>query len=103
MVAIVEIAGHQYKVQKDQLVFVNRLAAEEGAQVKFDQVLLTEKGGNVQVGAPAVSGASVTAVVKRHVKADKVLIFKKKRRKGHQKLNGFRASMTEIQISEIKG
>ena len=102
MYAIVEIAGHQYKVEKDQQVFVNRLDAEEGKKVKFDRVLLVDKGGDVAVGAPAVDGMAVHAVVERHLKGDKVLVFKKKRRKGYQKLNGFRASLTEIKITDIK-
>ena len=102
MYAIVEIAGHQYKVEKDQQVFVNRLDAEEGKKVKFDRVLLIDKGGDVTVGAPAVDGMAVHAVVERHLKGDKVLVFKKKRRKGYQKLNGFRASLTEIKITDIK-
>ena len=102
MYAIVEIAGHQYKVEKDQQVFVNRLDAEEGKKVKFDRVLLVDKGGDVTVGAPAVDGMAVHAVVERHLKGDKVLVFKKKRRKGYQKLNGFRASLTEIKITDIK-
>ena len=102
MYAIVEIAGHQYKVEKDQQVFVNRLDAEEGKKVKFDRVLLVDNGKDVQVGAPAVSGAEVTAQVERHLKGDKVLVFKKKRRKGYQKLNGFRASLTEVKITAIK-
>jgi large subunit ribosomal protein L21 len=102
MYAIVEIAGHQYKVEKDQQVFVNRLDAEEGKTVKFDRVLLVDKGGDVTVGAPAVDGMAVHAVVERHLKGDKVLVFKKKRRKGYQKLNGFRASLTEIKITDIK-
>ena len=102
MYAIVEIAGHQYKVEKDQQVFVNRLDAEEGKKVKFDRVLLVDKGGDVTVGAPAIDGMAVHAVVERHLKGDKVLIFKKKRRKGYQKLNGFRASLTEIKITDIK-
>ena len=102
MYAIVEIAGHQYKVQKDQQVFVNRLPEEEGAKVSFDRVLLVEHAGDIKVGAPAVSGATVSAVVENHLKGDKVLIFKKKRRKGHQKLNGFRASLTAIRITDIK-
>ena len=102
MYAIVEIAGHQYKVEKDQQVFVNRLDAEEGKKVKFDRVLLVDKGGDVTVGAPAVDGMAVHAVVERHLKGDKVLVFKKKRRKGYQKLNGFRASLTEIKIADIK-
>ena len=102
MYAIVEIAGHQFKVEKDQQVFVNRLDAEEGKKVKFDRVLLVDKGGDVTVGAPAVDGMAVHAVVERHLKGDKVLVFKKKRRKGYQKLNGFRASLTEIKITDIK-
>ena len=102
MYAIVEIAGHQYKVEKDQQVFVNRLDAEEGKKVKFDRVLLVDKGGDVTVGAPAVDGMAVHAVVERHLKGDKVLVFKKKRRKGYKKLNGFRASLTEIKITDIK-
>ena len=102
MYAIVEIAGHQYKVQKDQQVFVNRLDAKEGAKIKFDKVLLMDKDGDVTVGAPAISGLAVHATVERHLKGDKVLIFKKKRRKGYQKLNGFRPYLTEIRISDIK-
>ncbi len=102
MYAIVEIAGHQFKVQKDQQVYVNRLDVEEGKTVKFDRVLLVDDNGKVTVGAPAISGAQVSAQVERHLKGDKVLIFKKKRRKGYQKLNGFRASLTEIKITNIK-
>lgn len=101
MYAIVEIAGHQYKVQKDQLIFVNRLHEEEGAKVSFDRVLLIDNNGAISVGAPAVSGAQVTAKVERHLKGDKVIIFKKKRRKGYKKMNGFRASLTEIKIEGI--
>ena len=102
MYAIVEIAGHQFKVQKDQQVYVNRLDVEEGKKVNFDRVLLVDDDGKVTVGAPAISGAQVSAQVERHLKGDKVLIFKKKRRKGYQKLNGFRASLTEIKITNIK-
>lgn len=102
MYAIVEIAGHQYKVQKDQQVFVNRLDAKEGAKIKFDKVLLTDKDGDVTVGAPAINGLAVHATVERHLKGDKILIFKKKRRKGYQKLNGFRPYLTEIRITDIK-
>ena len=102
MYAIVEIAGHQFKVQKDQQVYVNRLDVEEGKKVTFDRVLLVDDNGKVTVGAPAISGAQVSAQVERHLKGDKVLIFKKKRRKGYQKLNGFRASLTEIKITNIK-
>jgi large subunit ribosomal protein L21 len=102
MYAIVEIAGHQYKVEKDQQVFVNRLDAKEGAKIKFDRVLLTDKAGDVTVGAPAINGLAVHATVERHLKGDKVLVFKKKRRKGYQKLNGFRPYLTEIRITNIK-
>ncbi|MEN9943819.1 MAG: hypothetical protein RLZZ91_1820 [Bacteroidota bacterium] len=101
MYAIVEIAGHQYKVQKDQQIFVNRLQNEEGTQVEFDRVLLTDDNGSITVGAPAVEGVKVTARVVNHLKGDKVIIFKKKRRKGYQKKNGFRAYLTEIVIEKI--
>ena len=101
MYAIVEIAGHQYKVQKDQQIFVNRLQNEEGTQVEFNHVLLTDDDGSITVGAPAVEGVKVTARVVNHLKGDKVIIFKKKRRKGYQKKNGFRAYLTEIVIENI--
>lgn len=101
MYAIVEIAGHQYKVQKDQLIYVNRLQDDEGAKVSFDRVLLIDDNGSVTVGAPAIGGAQVTAKVEKHLKGDKVIIFKKKRRKGFRKKNGFRASLTEIRIEGI--
>ena len=78
MYAIVEIAGHQYKVQKDQQIFVNRLQNEEGTQVEFNHVLLTDDNGSITVGAPAVEGVKVTARVVNHLKGDKVIIFKKK-------------------------
>tara|TARA_B110000444_G_scaffold253313_1_gene283970 strand:+ start:528 stop:1013 length:486 start_codon:yes stop_codon:yes gene_type:complete len=102
MYAIVEIAGHQYKVEKDQQVFVNRLDAKEGSKIQFDRVFLTEKAGDVTVGAPAIDGLAVHATIERHLKGDKILIFKKKRRKGYQKLNGFRPYLTEIRITDIK-
>ncbi len=101
MYAIVEIAGQQFKIEKDRKVYVQRLQAEEGTQVKFDSVLLVENDGNVKVGTPAVSGASVTATVLKHLKGDKVLVFKKKRRKGYQKLNGHRQCLTSIRIDDI--
>ena len=101
MYAIVEIAGHQYKVQQDQRLYVNRLKHEEGTKVSFDRVLLVDDGSKVSVGAPAVKGAAVDATVERHLKGDKVLVFKKKRRKGYQKLNGFRPSLTELVINGI--
>ena len=102
MYAIVEIAGQQFKVQKDQKIFVHRLAAEAGAKLEFDKVLLIDNGGNVSVGAPAIAGASVTAEVNDHVKGDKVIVFRKKRRKGYKKRNGHRQSFTAITITDIK-
>ena len=101
MYAIVEIAGHQYKVQKDQRIFVNRLDAKEGAKVSFNKVLLTDDKGKVEVGAPVIEGIKVDAKVIQHTKADKVLVFKKKRRKGYQKMNGHRQYISQIEITKI--
>ncbi len=101
MYAIVEIAGHQFKVEKDQRVFVNRLATEEGKEVSFDNVLLIADGDNITVGAPAINGAQVGAKVLKHLKGDKVIVFKKKRRKGYRVKNGHRQSLTEIVIGSI--
>jgi large subunit ribosomal protein L21 len=101
MYAIVEIAGQQFKVAKDQKVYVHRLQSEEGSKVTFDNVLLVEEGGKVTIGAPAIEGAKVTAKVLGHLKADKVIVFKKKRRKGYKKKNGHRQFLTEIQIDGI--
>ena len=85
MYAIVEIAGQQFKVAKDQKVFVNRLSGEEGDSVSFDKVLLTGDGDSINLGAPAIDGALVGAKITRHLKGDKVIVFKKKRRKGYKK------------------
>ncbi len=101
MYAIVDIAGQQFKVEKDQKVYVHRLDAEEGKKVNFDRVLLIDDNGKVNIGAPAISGAQVSATVLEHLKGDKVIVFKKKRRKGYQKKNGHRQSLTEIQINDI--
>jgi len=101
MYAIVEIAGQQFKVAKDQKVFVHRLAGEEGDAVTFDNVLLTADGDQVTVGAPAIKGAQVGAKISRHLKGDKVIVFKKKRRKGYKVKNGHRQSLTEIVIESI--
>ena len=101
MYAIVEIAGHQFKVEKDQKVFVNRLQTEEGKKVSFDNVLLLSDGDKVTLGAPAIGGAQVSAKVLKHLKGDKVIVFKKKRRKGYRVKNGHRQSLTEIQIEGI--
>lgn len=101
MYAIVEIAGQQFKVEKDQQVFVHRLDNKEGSKVEFDNVLLIDNDGKVKVGAPAISGAKVTAKVVSHLKGDKVVVFKKKRRKGYKVKNGHRQAFTEILIQKI--
>jgi len=101
MYAIVEIAGHQFKVSKDLKVYVNRLASEEGSKVTFDKVLLLDDNGTITLGAPAIEGASVEAKVLQHLKGDKVIIFKKKRRKGYKKRNGHRQYLTQIVIEGI--
>ena len=101
MYAIVEIAGQQFKVEKDQKVFVHRLATEEGKTVSFDNVLLIGDGNNITVGAPAIDGAQVGAKVLSHLKGDKVIVFKKKRRKGYRVKNGHRQALTEILIESI--
>lgn len=101
MYAIVEIAGQQFKVEKDQKVFVHRLTQEEGKKVSFDNVLLIGDGNNITLGAPAIDGAQVGAKVLSHLKGDKVIVFKKKRRKGYRKKNGHRQALTEIVIESI--
>ena len=101
MYAIVDIAGQQFKVAKDQKVYVHRLDAKTGTKVSFDQVLLLDDGGKVTIGAPAIANASVEAKVVKHLKDDKVIVFKKKRRKGYRVKNGHRQSLTEIVIESI--
>ncbi len=101
MYAIVEIAGQQFKVSKDLKVYVNRLEGKEGDAVTFAKVLLVDDNGSITLGAPAVEGASVEAKVLQHLKGDKVIVFKKKRRKGYKKRNGHRQYLTQIQISGI--
>lgn len=101
MYAVVEIAGQQFKVAKDQRLYVHRLNASKGDNVDFDNVLLVDNDGKVNVGAPAISGARVTAKVLGHLKGDKVIVFKKKRRKGYQKSNGHRQYLTQIEIQQI--
>lgn len=101
MYAIVDIAGQQFKVEQGSQVFVNRLASEAGSAVEFDKVLLVDNEGKVKVGAPYVKGAVVKATVLEHCKGDKVIVFKKKRRKGYQKKNGHRQYLTKIQVEEI--
>ena len=101
MYAIVEMAGQQFKVAKDQKVYVHRLQTEEGKKVTFDKVLLLDDNGSVTVGAPVIDGAAVEAKVVKHLRGDKVLVFHKKRRKGYRKKNGHRQSLTEIVVEGI--
>ena len=101
MYAIVEIAGQQFKVTQDQRVIVHRLDAAEGDKLSFDNVLLMDDNGTITVGAPAIDGASVEASINRHLKGDRVIVFKKKRRKGYRVRNGHRQSFTEITINKI--
>jgi len=101
MYAIVEIAGQQFKVQKDQRVYAHRIEGKEGDKVEFDNVLLIGDNGKVNVGAPAIDGAKVTAKILRQVKGDKVIVFKKKRRKGYKVRNGHRQQFTELLIDAI--
>ncbi len=101
MYAIVNIQGQQFKVEKDRKVYVHRLPNPEGEEVNFNEVLLVEDGDNVMVGTPFVDGVSVKAKVLKHLKGDKVLVFKKKRRKGYKKLNGHRQYLSQILIEDI--
>lgn len=101
MYAIVDIAGKQFKVTQDQSVFVPKMEGESGASVTFDQVLLVDNEGKVNVGTPQVKGAKVSGKILEHVKGDKVLVFKKKKRKGYKKLNGHRQDFTKVQIEKI--
>lgn len=102
MYAIVDIAGQQYKVKKDQKIYVNRLEGEEGATIKFDKVLLIDNENNVQVGKPYLENVSVTAKILQHLKGDKVRVFKKKRRKGYKVTRGHRQYLTQIEIQDIQ-
>ncbi len=103
MYAIVDIAGQQFKVQKNQRVFVHRLEAIEGSQVEFDRVLLVDNEGKIAVGKPVVDGYKVSAKVLSHVQGDKVIVFKKKRRKGYAVKNGHRQQLSEILVQAILG
>ncbi|MFT7298681.1 MAG: large subunit ribosomal protein L21 [Sphingobacteriales bacterium] len=102
MYAIVDIAGQQFKVEKSQKLFVHRLEGAEGDKVEFNEVFLTDDNGKITVGTPVVKGASVTATILEHLKGDKVIVFKKKRRKGYKKKNGHRQYFTKIEIENIK-
>ena len=101
MYAIVEIAGQQFKVSKDDKLFVNRLPEKEGVKVSFDNVLLIDDGKNVKVGDPKLSGAKVSAKILSHLKGDKIIVFKKKRRKGYRVKNGHRQYLTQLLIENV--
>ena len=101
MYVIAEIAGQQFKVEKGRKLYVHRLAGDEGSSLSFDRVLLTDDDGQVKVGTPVVKGASINATILRHLKDDKVLVFKKRRRKGYQKCNGHRQQLTQIMIDDV--
>jgi len=101
MYAIVEIAGQQFKVEEGQKIFVHRLEAEEGSVVEFDKVLLIDNDRNITVGEPVVSDYVVDGHVLQHMRADKVIVFKKKRKKGYRIKNGHRQNMTHVEIVSI--
>ena len=101
MYVIVDIQGQQFKVQQDQKLFVHSINADQGSEVEFGKVMLIDNDGDVQVGAPVIEGAKVIVEVLSHVKGDKVLVFKKKRRKGYRKLNGHRQQFSEVRVKEI--
>lgn len=101
MYAVVEIAGMQYRVEPNQQLYVNRLQSELGSSLEIDRVLLLDKDGSIQVGLPTVEGAKVNAKIVEHLKGEKVIVFKKKRRKGYRKRNGHRQMLTKIEISSI--
>ena len=101
MYAIVEIGGKQIKVEKDQKVYVNRLDGKEGSKVTFDNILLLDNAGKIVLGNPSVKGAAVEAKILKHLKDDKVIVFKKKRRKGYKVKNGHRQFLTEIMVEKI--
>jgi large subunit ribosomal protein L21 len=103
MYAIVKIAGQQFKVERGSKVYVHRLQANEGADVEFNDVLLIDDAGKVTVGSPTVDGAKVAATVVQHLRGEKVLVFKKKRRKTYQKMNGHRQDFTQILVQGILG
>jgi len=101
MFAIVEIAGQQFKVEEGQKIYTHRLKAQEGETITFDKILLVDNNGTVNIGNPTING-KVSAKVLKHLKGEKILVFKKKRRKGYQKLNGHRQLLSYIQIEKIE-
>jgi len=101
MYAIVDIQGQQFKVEPEQKLFVHRINADQGSEVEFDKVMLIDNDGDITIGSPVIDGAKVVLEVVSHVKGDKVLVFKKKRRKGYSKLNGHRQQFSEVRVKEI--
>lgn len=101
MYVIVDIQGQQFKVKQDQRLFVHRINAEQGSEVEFEKVMLIDNEGTITVGTPVVEGAKVVVEILSHLKGDKVLVFKKKRRKGHRKLNGHRQQFSEVRVKSI--
>ncbi|HTJ49783.1 MAG TPA: 50S ribosomal protein L21 [Cyclobacteriaceae bacterium] len=101
MYAIVDIAGKQFKVAKDQFIYAPKMDGEAGSNVSFENVLLVDNGGSIEVGAPTVKGVKVSGKILEHVKGDKVIVFKKKRRKGYVVKNGHRQQFTKVQIESI--
>ena len=101
MYVIVDIQGQQSKVKQDQKLFVHRINAEQGSEVEFEKVMLIDNEGTITVGTPVVEGAKVVVEILSHLKGDKVLVFKKKRRKGYRKLNGHRQQFSEVRVKEI--
>ena len=101
MFAVVTIGGHQFKVSQGDEIYVNRLAKNEGDKVTFNEVLLVENDGDTKIGSPTISSASVAATILEHAKADKGIVFKKKRRKGYRKKNGHRQAISKIKIDAI--
>ena len=101
MYAIVEIGGKQFKIQENDKIYVPLLDKKPGSDITFDKVLLLSKGDNISVGSPFISSASIEAKVLNHIKDDKVIVFKKKRRKGYRVFNGHRQQYTQIQVSKI--
>ena len=101
MYAVVEIAGQQFKVEKDQEIFVHRIHSKEGDKIDLDKVLLIDDSGKLNIGTPNVKNAKVTAKVLKHLKGDKEIVFKKKRRKGYRVKNGHRQYLTKLEILNI--
>ena len=101
MNAIVEISGKQFKVEKDSKLFVHRVKGKEGDKITFDNVFMLDNGSKITLGNPIVTGASVQAKILKHLKDDKVIVFKKKRRKGYKVKNGHRQALTEILIEKV--